>query len=163
MKLKSLCLLALFSFSYAGTNLEMESYVKEYNEDFKSENYSVVDYASENEEVQIELYIDKKSKDSLESGYVNKVVLCDLLDCKVYDYKPNEVPLVVHENKFYSEFKAKLNSGKVLGHMCSDLYNVCHDHVILDIEYNGQPDFEAKIMLHHESAIKIQKLTKSYI
>lgn len=163
MKLKSLCLLALFSFSYADANLDVNSYVKEYNNDVISAKYSSIDYASENNEVQVELYVDNKTKGLMETGYVNKIVLCDLLRCKVYSYKPNEILVNSSQNKFYSEFKAKLTTGSMVGHICNDSYNVCHSHVILDVKYDSQFDFEANLMLRQESAIRIQKLTKSYI
>ncbi len=160
MKVKIFGLVFLMSYVYADTSLNLNSYVNDYNDVVNAANYSTVDYASARRELQIQLSMEN---DGSAVGYVDKVVLCDVLHCNIYSYKKNEVQLKNVPNSMYSEFKAHLKSGYLTGHICNKSYNICSDHVTLDIEYNSKHNFEKDFVLHNESAILIQKLTKSYI
>lgn len=126
-------------------------------------NSSIENYTSENNEVQIEIVRYKNNNDKLKQyGYLRSLVLCDVLACKTYKYKPNEVQ-VFSVGMLYARFVAATTHGKLIGHICDKQYSICSSNVELDIRAMGKRDFETNFIMHNEKTIKIEKVSHSYL
>ncbi|MDD3266231.1 MAG: hypothetical protein PHC75_03505 [Burkholderiales bacterium] len=131
-----------------------------YNEVINNAGNDIENYSSENRDVQIEIFYNKTN--SKATGYVNSLVLCNVLGCKTYKYKPFEVKVVPTEVS-YAYFKAPISDGTMAGFICSDASTPCSSRVSFDMKTQGKSDFETKFLMQNKTPIQIKRLSKSYL
>lgn len=132
----------------------------DYNEIANTVDDRIENYSSANHEVQIEIFYNKV--DNKVSGYLKRLVVCNIVGCKTYNYKPDQVE-IMSARAAYFYFKAPVKNGVMTGFICGELSNYCSSRVFFDIKSDGKLDFEAKFLMHDEKTISIKRLNKFYL